>query len=617
MGYDYNECKRRLEQKKLKACLEMHCMDFSTSKAYHDSCGDQGIYQAVHVVMCRNSKTGETLPSSTEHLIDDCIAKRMENKDWNLEDCCCCCSCFADGTFIAIPDGEVEVQNIKNGDEVLGGSIKKAGEKINLAWEPVKVQFSTGTESGEQPSMVYIVYRSLDEESSDELEKKIKNGKSELIVTADHVFLLANGKFTVAGKLKPGDMLIDKDGNEVPVLTASLGHYTGGVHHITTDINFEGSADKHLVIAGGVVCGDYTLQLHFEDLEDNLKVENYNELPIIGSEEHMKACKHLVKERGVLLFHKEDNTEVAINKKFSPYKFGYKGTITSAHTLFTREQANDIFQNGTQFPIHMTLGLNAIQYLIKLFKGFYPDINIHLEWDRIEPNVYAFEEYGVKTVLVSGGLVRMENLDVEGLAMAIGHGIGRFYGGVPQNSDKMSGTGPSDYYSFGVVSRKIWFGDQWMTLTLRGYEQLGDLCRLISDENATGNEYNVCEEPSIKCRLSAMASGIQGGSLPVCAGGVEKPKLKLEAVDNNNDGISLTFNMTLDKVLAEDGLNYLIDPVVQVEDIIVDSKRDFIVNIKAKFESGKEYTISVKNLKSIYKTDLDSKYSSIVYICKE
>ena len=65
-----------------------------------------------------------------------------------------------------------------------------------------------------------------------------------------------------------------------------------------------------------------------------------------------------------------------------------------------------------------------------------------------------------------------------------------------------------------------------MNLVLAGYNQVTALFGLISEENGQGNPKDSCGEPSVKCRLQTMQSGIAGGNLPVCAGGAEKAQLK-------------------------------------------------------------------------------------------
>ncbi len=39
----------------------------------------------------------------------------------------------------------------------------------------------------------------------------------------------------------------------------------GGLHHISTTTQFDGTLDGHLLNSNGVVTGDYTLQIHDEE----------------------------------------------------------------------------------------------------------------------------------------------------------------------------------------------------------------------------------------------------------------------------------------------------------------------------------------------------------------
>lgn len=80
-----------------------------------------------------------------------------------------------------------------------------------------------------------------------------------LICTPDAVVLLPNGELRRSVKLNPRDQLVDKDGNAVPIESVVLGYYLGGVHDLATDAP-TGSIDGHLLVANGVVIGDYTLE---------------------------------------------------------------------------------------------------------------------------------------------------------------------------------------------------------------------------------------------------------------------------------------------------------------------------------------------------------------------
>ena len=90
--------------------------------------------------------------------------------------------------------------------------------------------------------------------------------------------------------------------------------------------------------------------------------------------------------------------------------------------------------------------------------GFYPDIVFFYDDLDMTPNLYSFDAYGQRMVVVSGGLARMQGFNYEGLFMAMAHGIGCFVGGEPKNAQGFSGVGQADLFAFGVISRQCWFG---------------------------------------------------------------------------------------------------------------------------------------------------------------
>lgn len=169
---------------------------------------------------------------------------------------------LASDTFIAIPEGDKPIYMISIGEQVLVASVGSTSGKTQISWSTAEVNFSNGTSShGHQPMMVYIFLSGKD--------------THELICNMDQPFLLADGKYTTAGKLHLNQQLVDKDGEPVTIEGISLGSYNGGVHHIATDIPWHNIPDGHLLLAGGVVAGDYTLQLRFDQLPDSMKENPY------------------------------------------------------------------------------------------------------------------------------------------------------------------------------------------------------------------------------------------------------------------------------------------------------------------------------------------------------
>ncbi|SHG30194.1 hypothetical protein [Flavobacterium defluvii] len=169
---------------------------------------------------------------------------------------------FAYNTLVATPDGEKIIQYLNKGDEVLAFSAKQESGKLKLESFTAKINFSSGTgDYGHQPAMAYL---SIGEPY---LQKNI-------ICTTDQVYLLSNGKYTTAGKLRPGLQLVEKDGNPIDITMVSIGNYRGGVHNIATDAPINNNPDGHLIVSNGVIAGDYVLQIHFRNMPDSIKYDN-------------------------------------------------------------------------------------------------------------------------------------------------------------------------------------------------------------------------------------------------------------------------------------------------------------------------------------------------------
>lgn len=168
--------------------------------------------------------------------------------------------CIANDTLIAIPDGYKPIYMIAKGEQVLVASVRSNSDKIQMNWSTAKVNYNDGNPSGGEPAVAYIFLRGKE--------------TNELICSTGQPFLLADGKYTMAGSLHSGQQLVDKDGDPVTI-EVRIGHsYYGGVHHISTGNPWYKSPDGHLLLVGGVVAGDHTLQIYFDQIPDSMKEDN-------------------------------------------------------------------------------------------------------------------------------------------------------------------------------------------------------------------------------------------------------------------------------------------------------------------------------------------------------
>jgi hypothetical protein len=596
MGYNWQTCHKDLTAQGLNPCDELtglpyHCNGFSQTTAYHAACAGQAIYQPVQAVMCKNSSTNEVQYFPPDEFFDKCGALHDQDSDWNPGWCYCCCSCFANDTPISTAAGTVAaVQDLEIGDKVLIGSLA-----AGLSFKEEALRFSSGTPAGGAAmTMVYIVYGP---------EKK------ELIVSPDQVLLVQGEKLTTANKLTINDKLIDHDGNEVHIELVSIGHYSGGVHHISADLHWDGTPNNHLVLANGVVGGDYTLQLNFENLDSTYKVDDHSDLANLGNDDYPSqptgAGSHHI-------YSHDEATRINSAAQFKAFQAIRKAMPEDSVAMLSTAQTVDILTNGTQFPLQSNIGRGNYEYAAKLLSGFYPGINFHLAWDQFEPNIYSITEYGIQTVVVNGGLVRTQGLTYKGLMMLMAEAVSRFVGGEPRNYLGFSCLGQADFYAFAAIARNIFYLNEFVPMAMAAYNEINTLFGLITPANAGGNSTDKCNAPSIKCRLSAMQSGFAGGSLPTCAGGEAPPEAILEGASATTDKLVLTFSVGLTPDSATNLDNYTVTPDACLTAASLESQ-DFRVDLAGTFKKDTTYTVTVNNVTTILGTGIDPKANTATF----
>jgi hypothetical protein len=172
---------------------------------------------------------------------------------------------FTNDALITTASGQQKIFTIMKGDHVLAGSVKaRANSEVHFS--SVEVAFSQAVSVGPPPVMVYVRY----------------GNNQDLICTRDQPLLLINNALTTAGKLLPGQQLLGAGNIPVSVKAAYIGNYLGGVHHIAVASPWLRSLDKHLLLVNGLIVGDFTIQVHFNQLRAAQKVARYNALPEIG-----------------------------------------------------------------------------------------------------------------------------------------------------------------------------------------------------------------------------------------------------------------------------------------------------------------------------------------------
>lgn len=588
----------------LPICPGSHCDQFQSTGVFHKYCAKRSIYDPVPTTECCNPSTKQWIedlvgrPVPISQMFKECTKAAADDPNWSQGPCYCCCSCFSDKTRIATPSGDVAIKKIEVGNEVLTAKLLVNNGIVGLSWQPSKVQASVGAE-GNSPAMIYIAY----------------GDQQELIVTPDQVLLLYTGHLVQAINLIPGfgsedDLcLIDKEGNAVQVHTVSVGAYKGGVHHIETNAG-DTSIDDHLILSEGVVSGDFYLQQHFPQVSSEQKMDPMQLAPV-GSEKYIAKTKSLGLYKKQWIYSNKENVEFP--PTFAPFDQAETNIPLGASSYFTQAQAMDILMNGSQRPIYNKTNYSLVtQYIFPLIRGFYPDVILYVDWVRGEPNVYAFEEYDKKIIVISGGLIRMDGLFEEGLTMILAHAISEFYADKPE-SENYACVCNADYNAFANVSRRLWNkGSTWYGEISNGLTQIQKLFGMISKKNAKGNPLDVCHNPAIDCRIETIQEAIPGADLPECAGGPAPVPLQLEAATGNTHTVDLTFSQGLDPESAQKIENYSIFPSSAIiTKATIDPSKNFIIHLTVTgLTAGQTYEISVANISSIFESNLDPKFSS-------
>lgn len=610
--YDPSTCITDLQNQHLTPVCELlslpyHCDSITgLNPNYHQMCVNANtIYFPIIVIVCYNTGTNayQYFPSST--VIKQCLELEGQDPNWQISQCYCCCGCMANDTLIAVPDGFAPIYTILVGDSVLAASVAQGTGDLGLNWTPSRVSFSQGTGSGgDQPVMVYLTYGAEKNQG--------------LICNMDQPFLLADGKYTTAGRLRPGQQLVDRDGQPQEIALVSVGSYHGGVHHIATATPWTGTADGHLLLAGGVVAGDWSMQLHFADMPDSVKEANYNQMPYVGTKEYEEAHKGVVKASENLFEFTSGNTDLpGVGQRqmetglFKTYRKEAAGVPFGAQTLLTENQAIDVLMKGKQSPVSDPIPQAIFNSISKQFAGFYPDIIFYYDPLDMVPNLYAFEAYGQKIVQMSGGLGRLNGFGYEGMFMAMAHGIACFEGGAPTNSFGYSAVGQADSFAYGVIARICWIGTPYLTYIMTAMRQWQALFALVTPANAGGNPNDPLNDPSLACRIEAIQAAIGGGALPECAGGAPQRMIDLEeAVSPSDDKVVLTLSLAVDPTSASDVSNYTFNPVATVTSAKADNSTGFTIYLEAELEAGTSYEVTISNLTSILGTGVDPNHAS-------
>ena len=487
--------------------------------------------------------------------------------------CWCCCSCFAFDTPIeARPGMFVFIQDINVGDKVMTTG-------LDLNWKETEVKFSSGIGPKLKfPFMHYLTYKCEGEEEN-----------HEIIITADHLFLMASGKLKPVQNIIPGNKLLQADGKTATVVFCIVGEYEGGLHHIHTG-EFDGKTlDGHLVNANGLICADYMVQLCYSSggLESNLLTEPpQNEKPLeVGTAKYQSSFGSVKADEFI-------SKPELWPKGFKPHKSNMISVPSNAHSYLTKEQAEDIMNNASHAGPGYGERLESVKYLFRIYKSFYPGIVYLFDWDNEFPNAYTWDTMGQKIILITGGLVRIIGLDQEGLALILSHLVAVCRG--------KTSVGPADYEAVFFVLREVWNDLLYANILSPALEQIEKLFKYVSDHHAAEDPDDIGSQPSLECRMKTYNAASSMMPIPDCA--VPKPAsfgVKGAKATIDLKSVIVSYDHRVDKSTAEKVENYTITPEGKIASAVVNPHNHSLVRLFIdELKLDTDYVLTVKDVLS-------------------
>jgi hypothetical protein len=422
--------------------------------------------------------------------------------------CYCSCSCLAFGTMVQEGDGGFKaVETYLQGDEVL-----TAG--TSLEWSAQRVVFSGGTTGASRQKFTVLVHYE----------------NTAIAVTSDHLFLLATEPRTLkrADRLTTDDSLVSPTGEAVPIRGVHIGDYLAGFHHIaaTSKQAPQKGLEGHLLNTNGVVSADYIVQITARQQDvAGFSREAHADLPVVGSSEYIAAYGDSSRRAPALAF----DADISINN--APFDAPDLEARTSTFIPAEATQL-DIPDNACSFlppdiaeekkatakrPFNDPLAREWTEALIREHRNFYSDVTYHLDWVDDDVNAYAWVQSGVRHVALKGGLVRDQDLEIEGIAVVMAHELAHHYGGAPTFPNGLSCEGQADYRGVRNIMRKVWFGQEYPTTTDAGIAQMAAFFGVPNDPTAPTGASG-CGHPPGPCRIATYHAAVTLSGKPSCAG---------------------------------------------------------------------------------------------------
>jgi hypothetical protein len=517
--------------------------------------------------------------------------------------CYCCCSCFAYNTPIEASLGEyVMVQDIvADVDEILAG-VYHAGDAAP-SWNQRVVDYSAGISAGageaelEFDYMYYVAYQVQDGSQPPQF----------VITTVDHLFLRPNGKVTPVQYLKPGDEIVNSHGGKSGVIFVVPARFKGGLHHLTFDGFNNETLDNHLLSVNGIVTADYSVQLAYSNGSLNpalLDVPSEDGQQFRASEDAYQA-RYANKEALDFVADKS-RWPVGLTPLASEPMINVP---IYAKSFLTADQAGDIQRKAPMLPKDNTSNVTTALWLFGIFGSLFPGPIYLVDWKNDLPNAYTWEVNRQRFILFTGGLLRVQKFNQDGLSLVLAHVVAVATG--------VQCVGPADYDAVFSKMRQVWRNSLYQPTFRAAFDQVSALFGFVDADHSHADPANICAQPSLKCRLRAMEAGASMGPLPDCA----NPDIYFGLVSAKSGRqlrfVNLTFNSLLNKETAETTDNYTVTSAdgttLAVETAELSSFDPKDVRLKVSLEPLTDYKVVVKNVLSEAETPIDPAHSSATF----
>ncbi|MFQ1702413.1 hypothetical protein ACJ5NV_17650 [Loktanella agnita] len=563
-------CQKNVEKIGGTLCTQQHCTD--SQNYWHAVCNCQDPYPNG----CRDNN------------VQNCCSYEAESPVYVIgpEGCYCCCGCFASDTQVAFDEEDTRII----ADFKVGDMVYVAMDRDLSTWDQLPVEFSSGTND---QTVAHLIQVHFGEPENPEV----------VLTTRDQLFMVQDGRLKRASRLIPEhDHLTRADGSLAPILSLSSGVYKRGLHHISTSSTPTTDVEGHLMIANGVVVGDYSLQItDLGNAAAHLMVDGHDDLPEFGTQDYDRTHVHLESDHHraypKALEAKLPNAE-GFDARDEMLQKLHRHPVDYEHAFFTKKQAHDIFDNAPRQPNYSSAGKEIFHYLQKLFAGFYPSIDVHLDDHVEEPNAYSVYSLGRKVVVVNGGLIRTNAVGYEGLAFIIGRQMNKFQSNARDGDHRMVCNGEADYDVIPAVFPYIWFGHFGQAYVQPAMEQVFALFDFIKPDHAKGILGDTCNGISIECRKSAIEASLYLKALPECAGGPPIPTLEVvEATVEDSGLLRVQFNEPVDPDTATMIGNYEFAPLAPASLVELSDSHDAVL-IDVELKSRKRYVVHAVDILS-------------------